>query len=61
MESETKISHVSRNKDMISLSDAGKKSRKRRREKCPLDFTTWRSLVLLINFFSGRMKGKGEL
>ena len=61
MESETKIKQVSRKEEVISLSDTGKKSRKSRREKCPLDFTTWRSWVPSINFFNGRMKGKSGL
>lgn len=61
MESETKMGRESRKKEMVNLSDAAKKSRKRRREKCPLDFAIWRSLMPLTNFFNGSMKGKGRL
>lgn len=61
MELEIKMGCEFRKKEMVNLLDVVKKLRKRRREKCLLDFVIWRLLMFLIIFFSGSMKGKGRL
>lgn len=61
MELEIKMGREFRKKEMVNLLDVVKKLRKRRREKCLLDFVIWRLLMFLIIFFSGSMKGKGRL